>query len=67
MTARDEYRFYARECLRLGDETDNEEHRQAFLDMATVMMQLAAHEKWGASTAKNVHASYVALTVQFAA
>ena len=41
MTTRDEYRFYARECLRWVEETDNEERRRGFLDVAKIMMQLA--------------------------
>ena len=41
MTARDEYRFYARKCLRWAEETDNEERRQGFLNVAKIMMQLA--------------------------
>ena len=38
-----EFREYADECLRWAEETDNDEHRQAFLDMAVVWMKLAAH------------------------
>jgi hypothetical protein len=34
-------RFYAHECMRWAEETDNEEHRQGFLDMAVVWMKLA--------------------------
>jgi hypothetical protein len=43
MTATSEYQRYAEECLRWAEETDNDEHRQAFLDMAVVWMKLAAH------------------------
>ena len=37
MTTASQYRFYAEECLRWAEETDNEEHRQAFLDMAVAL------------------------------
>jgi hypothetical protein len=43
MTTSTEYKSYAEECLRWAEETDNDEHRQAFLDMAVVWMKLAAH------------------------
>lgn len=43
MAAADEYRDYAQECLRWADETDNQEHRQAFLEMAKIWTQLAMH------------------------
>jgi len=42
-TVSDEYQHYARECLRWAAETDDEEHRQAFLQMAKVWTQLAMH------------------------
>ena len=34
------YRHFAEECLRRAEETDNEEHRQACLDMAVVWLSL---------------------------
>jgi hypothetical protein len=37
------YRHFAEECLRRAEETDNEEHRQACLDMAVVWMRLATN------------------------
>jgi hypothetical protein len=43
MTVADEYRSYAQECLRWADETDNEEHRSAFLEMAKVWTHFALH------------------------
>jgi hypothetical protein len=42
-TVSEEYQHYARECLRRAAETDDEEHRQAFLQMAKVWTQLAMH------------------------
>ena len=42
MSAADEFRSYAHQCLRWADEIDNEEHRQAFLEMAKVWTQLLA-------------------------
>jgi hypothetical protein len=42
-TAADTYRQFAEECLLWAEETDNEEHRQAFLDMAVAWIKLAAH------------------------
>jgi hypothetical protein len=42
-TTADTYRHYAEECLRWAEETDNEEHRQAFLDMAVAWMKLIGH------------------------
>jgi hypothetical protein len=42
-TPAEEYRLYARECLRWACETDNEEDRQALLEMAKVWTQLAMH------------------------
>jgi len=41
MPTKEEFRFYAHECLRWADETDNDEHRQGLLDMAQVWLQLA--------------------------
>jgi hypothetical protein len=38
-----EYRLYAQDCLRWAEETADEEHRQAFLDMAMDWMRLAMH------------------------
>ena len=43
MMGADEYRFYAQECLRWADQTDNDEHRHAFLEMAKVWTQLFIH------------------------
>jgi hypothetical protein len=43
MPTADEYRSYANQCLCWADKTDNEEHRDAFLDMAKVWTQLAIH------------------------
>ncbi len=37
----DTYRHFAEECLRWAEETDNEDDRQSFLDMAVVWMKLA--------------------------
>jgi hypothetical protein len=37
------YHHFAEECLRWAEETDNEEHRQACLDMAVVWMRLATN------------------------
>jgi hypothetical protein len=34
MPSSSEYQFYAEERFRPADEVDNEEHRQAFLEMA---------------------------------
>ena len=45
MTTTPQYRFYAEECLRWAEETDNEEHRQAFLDMAAAWLHLASRER----------------------
>jgi len=53
--SREDYRFYSQQCLRWAEETDNEEHRQAFLDMAVVWMKLAAAEKhWGIEHRNNL-------------
>jgi hypothetical protein len=41
MTTTSEYRRYAEECLRWAEETDNDEHRQAFLDMAVAWLHVA--------------------------
>jgi hypothetical protein len=43
MTDANDYQSFALECLRWAAETDNEEHRQAFLEMAKVWTQLAVH------------------------
>jgi hypothetical protein len=34
MTTADEYRDYAKECLRWADEAETDEQRQSFVDMA---------------------------------
>jgi hypothetical protein len=34
MTTADEFREYAKECLRWADEAETDEQRQSFLDMA---------------------------------
>jgi hypothetical protein len=41
VTTAETYRHFAEECLRWAEETDNEEHRQACLDMAVVWLRLA--------------------------
>jgi hypothetical protein len=41
VTTADTYRHFAEECLRWAEETDNEEHRQACLDMAVIWLRLA--------------------------
>ena len=41
VTTADTYRHFAEECLCWAEETDNEEHRQACLDMAVVWLRLA--------------------------
>jgi hypothetical protein len=41
MPTSEEYRSYADHCLRWADETDSDEHRQAFLEMAKEWTQLA--------------------------
>jgi hypothetical protein len=38
-----EYQSYAQECLRWTAETDNDERRQAFLEMAKVWTHFAIH------------------------
>jgi hypothetical protein len=48
----EDYRFYAHECMRWAEETDNEEHRQGFLDMAVVWIKLA-NDGNGAHTSDN--------------
>ena len=53
MTARDEYRFYARECLRWAEETHNEEHRQGFLHIAKILTRLAMRRENEVSSATN--------------
>jgi hypothetical protein len=45
MATASQYRLYAEECLRWAEETDNEEHRQAFLDMAVAWLHLASRER----------------------
>ena len=42
VTTADTYRHFAEDCLRWAEETHNEEHRQACLDMAVVWLRLAA-------------------------
>jgi hypothetical protein len=43
MTDANDYQQFARECLSWAAETDNEEHRQTFLEMAKIWIQLAVH------------------------
>ena len=43
MPTSSEYRSFAEQCLRWADETDSEEHRLAFLEMAKLWTQLATH------------------------
>ena len=43
MTTRAEYQSYAQECLRWAAETDNEETRQAFFEMAKMWTHFALH------------------------
>lgn len=43
MTDANNYQLFARECLSWAAQTNNEEHRQAFLEMAKVWTQLAVH------------------------
>lgn len=43
-TISDEYQNHARECLRWAAEADNDEHREALLEMAKVWTQLALHQ-----------------------
>lgn len=45
MTTTSEYRRYAEECLRWAEETDDDEHRQAFLDMAVTWLRVAPREQ----------------------
>ena len=45
MTITPKYQFYAEECLRWAEETDDDQNRQAFLDMAVVWLHLASREK----------------------
>jgi hypothetical protein len=40
MPSSTDYQLYAQQCLRWADEAENEEHRQAFLEMAKVWTQL---------------------------
>lgn len=41
MTSPKEYRQFAQECMRAAEETNDEEQRQLFLDMAKQWMQAA--------------------------
>ena len=41
VTTADTYRHFAEECLRWAEDTDDEQHRQACLDMAVVWLRLA--------------------------
>jgi hypothetical protein len=41
VTTADTYRHLAEECFRWAEETDDERHRQACLDMAVVWLRLA--------------------------
>jgi hypothetical protein len=41
VTTADTYRHLAEECFRWAEETDDEGHRQACLDMAVVWLRLA--------------------------
>ena len=43
VTTADTYRHFAEECLRWAEETDNEEHRQACLDMAVDLVEACHH------------------------
>jgi hypothetical protein len=43
MPTSNEYRSFAEQCLHWADETDNEEYRHAFLEMAKLWTQLAMH------------------------
>jgi hypothetical protein len=40
MPSAKDYRHYAQQCLRYADETENDEDREIFLEMATVWTQL---------------------------
>jgi hypothetical protein len=50
----DTHRHFAEECLRWAEETDNEEQRQAFLDMAVAWMRLITHGPNGEIQAASV-------------
>ena len=41
MTTTSEYQSRAEECLRWAEETDNDQRRQAFLDMAVAWLHVA--------------------------
>jgi hypothetical protein len=43
MTTADEYRGYAKECLRWADEAETDDLRQSFLDMARDWTLAALH------------------------
>jgi hypothetical protein len=43
MPTSNEYRSFAEQCLHWADETESEEHRLAFLEMAKLWTQLALH------------------------
>jgi ferric-dicitrate binding protein FerR (iron transport regulator) len=57
MTTRTDYQFFARECLRWAQETNNEQHRQAFLEMAKVWTQLAMRRPHGELVASSATAN----------
>jgi hypothetical protein len=40
MPSAKDYRHYAQQCLRFADETENDEDRELFLEMAMVWTQL---------------------------
>ena len=40
MASAKDYRHYAQQCLRYADETENDEDREIFLEMAKVWTQL---------------------------
>jgi hypothetical protein len=43
MPTSNEYRSFAEQCLHWADETESEERRLAFLEMAKLWTQLALH------------------------
>ena len=43
VTTADTYRHFAEECLRWAEDTDDEQHRQACLDMAVVWLKVCHH------------------------
>ncbi len=51
MTTTSEYQLYAEECLRWAEETDNDEHRQALLNMAVAWLHLAPRGQNGSAHA----------------